>query len=57
MDIHIVVTEYSIECEVYRRIEGVFSTEELAHQFILTMVEDENTIETYITMFELDKVY
>lgn len=57
MDIYIVVVEYSIDYEVHRRIEGVFSTEELAHNFILTIQQDENIIEIYTTMFELDKVY
>lgn len=57
MNVFIVVVEYCIEYENHIRIEGVFSTEELALDFINQIETDENTIEIYITSFELDKVY
>lgn len=57
MNVFIVVMEYKFEYESHIRIEGVFSTEELALNFIKEIETDDDTIEIYITSFELDKVY
>lgn len=56
MNVFIVITEYCVEELEFKRIEGVFSTEYLALKFIKIMKEDDNIIETYVSVWELDEV-